>query len=267
MPSHLKVVTLNLLNDPTYWPLRAPLIVAELKALQPDLIALQEVALPDNTARWIADQLGGYSVYLTPKSGQHGRREGLAILSRLPVESQEGFSFEHQGRVAQRISVRVAGQSWMFANAHLYWHPIGDRRRKAEVQKLIEWLPSPAILCGDFNAEPHYASILSVKQRFQSAYAIANGNEPDYTCPTPLYRGPAPRQAARRAILRVAGQLDRPRNTTWRGTLDYIFIDPTIEVSECHLAFDQPAENNPRIYPSDHFGLMATLQTKNGQGP
>src|SRR5512135_1961979 len=125
MTPHLKVVTLNLLNDPTYWLLRAPLIVAELKTLQPDLIALQEVALPDNTAQWIADHLEGYSVYLTPKSGQHGQREGLAILSRLPVEAQAGFSFEHQGRVAQRIRVQVAGQAWMFANAHLYWHPIG----------------------------------------------------------------------------------------------------------------------------------------------
>lgn len=263
MTLNLKVVTLNLLNDPTYWPLRAPLIVDELKALQPDLIALQEVALPDNTAQWIADQLGGYSLHLTPKSGGLGRREGLAILSRLPIEAHAGFSFEHQGRVAQRVSVQYAGQPWTFVNAHLYWHPFDDRTRRAEVQTLMEWLPSPAILCGDFNAEPHYASISMVKRRFQSAYAMANGHEPDYTCPTPLYRGPAPRQAARRAILRLGGWLDRPRSEMWRGTLDYIFVDPAIEVRDCRLAFDQPAQHNRRIYPSDHFGLMATLQAKN----
>jgi len=267
MIPNLRVVTLNLLNDLTDWPLRAALIVAELNALQPDLIALQEVVLPDNTAQWIADQLGGYSLHLTPKTGGRGRHEGLAILSRLPVEAPAGFSFEHQGRVAQRVIVQYAGQPWIFANAHLYWHPIDDRTRRAEVQALIEWLPSPAILCGDFNAEPHYASISMVRQRFQSAYAVANGHEPDYTCPTPLYRGPAPRHAARRAALRVAGWLDRRRNEMWRGTVDYIFVDPAIEVRECRLAFDRPAQHNRRIYPSDHFGLMATLQAKNGPRP
>ena len=87
MTQTLRVVTLNLLNDLTYWRLRAPMIVDELNALQPDLIALQEVVLPDNTAQWIADQLGGYSLHLMPKTGGRGRREGLAILSRLPVEA------------------------------------------------------------------------------------------------------------------------------------------------------------------------------------
>jgi endonuclease/exonuclease/phosphatase family metal-dependent hydrolase len=267
MISNLRVVTLNLLNDLTYWRLRAPMIVDELNALQPDLIALQEVVLPDNTAQWIADRLGGYSLHLTPKTGGRGRREGLAILSRLPVEAHAGFSFEHQGRVAQRVIVHYAGQSWIFANAHLYWHPIDDRTRRAEAQALIEWLPSPAILCGDFNAEPHYASISIVQQRFQSAYAVANGREPDYTCPTPLYRGPAPQHAARQAALRVAGWLDRRRNETWRGTLDYIFVDPAIVVRECRLAFDRPARHDRGIYPSDHFGLMAALQAKTGPRP
>ena len=268
MTLDLRVVTLNLLNDLTYWRLRAPLIIAELNALQPDLIALQEVVLPDNTAQWIADQLGGYSLHLTPKTGGRGRREGLAILSRLPIEAHAGFSFEHQGRVAQRVSVQYAGQSLSFANAHLYWHPLDDWTRRLEVQALMEWLPSPAIVCGDFNAEPHYTSISMVQQRFQSAYAAANGHEPDYTCPTPLYRGPAPKHAARRAAFRFAGWLDRRRNETWRGTLDYIFVDPAIEVRACHLAFDRPAAHDRRTYyPSDHFGLMATLHLKNGSGP
>ena len=267
MTENLRVVTLNLLNDLTYWSLRAPLIIDELKALQPDLIALQEVVLPDNTAQWIASQLKDYSLHLTPKTGGRGRREGLAILSRLPVEAHERFSFEHQGRVAQRVIVQYAGQPWIFANAHLYWHPIDDRTRRAEIQALLKWLPSPAILCGDFNAEPHYASISMVRQRFQSAYAVANGREPDYTCPTPLYRGPAPRHAARRVALRFAGWLARRRNEAWRGTLDYIFVDPAIEVGECRIAFDRPAPHNRRIYPSDHFGLTATLQAKNGARP
>jgi mRNA deadenylase 3'-5' endonuclease subunit Ccr4 len=55
MPS-IKLVTFNLLNKPSRWHDRRELIVEELKRLQPDVIALQEVALPHNNARWIAGQ-------------------------------------------------------------------------------------------------------------------------------------------------------------------------------------------------------------------
>jgi len=64
--------------------------------------------------------------------------------------------------------------------------------------------------------EPHYASISMVRQRFQSAYAVANGHEPDYTCPTPLYRGPArvmPRDE--RPCVSQAGSIDGG-NEMWR---------------------------------------------------
>jgi mRNA deadenylase 3'-5' endonuclease subunit Ccr4 len=67
MPTHhtsLIVASLNLLNDLTHWDDRRSLIVAELRRLQPDLIALQEVVLPVNNAQWIADELGGYSAWL-----------------------------------------------------------------------------------------------------------------------------------------------------------------------------------------------------------
>ncbi|CAG0928363.1 hypothetical protein TFLX_00880 [Thermoflexales bacterium] len=259
MGAELKVVTLNLLNDLTYWHLRAPLIVDELTALQPDLIALQEVVFPDNTAQWITDRLQGYSVHVTPKTGRHGRREGLAILSRLPIEAYQMLSLRRQNRVAQYIVIRHAGRPWIFANTHLYWNPFGDRMRTREALYLLEWLPRPAILCGDFNAEPHYTSITNILHRFRSAYRVANGCEPVYTCPTPLYRGPRPHHAARHAALRVAGWVDRRRNETWRGTLDYIFVDQGIEVHECRVVFDQPAQHDRRIYPSDHLGLMAQL--------
>lgn len=45
----LRVVTLNLLNDLTYWQRRAPMMVDELNTLQPELIALQNVGRPGNT--------------------------------------------------------------------------------------------------------------------------------------------------------------------------------------------------------------------------
>jgi hypothetical protein len=70
------------------------------------LIALQEVALPENNARWLADQLGGYSVYLCPKTGNKHDKEGIAILSRLPIEREATLDLK-----SKPCSSICAGQS------------------------------------------------------------------------------------------------------------------------------------------------------------
>jgi endonuclease/exonuclease/phosphatase family metal-dependent hydrolase len=58
----------------------------------------------------------------------------------------------------------------------------------------------------------------------------------------------------------MLGLLSRRGHSHWRGTLDYIFVDPGVEVQRCEVAFQRHAPNNPQIYPSDHLGLTATLQ-------
>jgi endonuclease/exonuclease/phosphatase family metal-dependent hydrolase len=45
----------------------------------------------------------------------------------------------------------------------------------------------------------------------------------------------------------------------WHGTLDYIFVDPRVKVLDCTLILDKPVPENPRLYASDHFGLLAVL--------
>lgn len=74
----LKLVTLNILNDLSRWPQRRSILAAQMADLQPDVITLQEVALPENSAQWLADQLGGYCVAsvraLTTKAGKKALR-------------------------------------------------------------------------------------------------------------------------------------------------------------------------------------------------
>jgi endonuclease/exonuclease/phosphatase family metal-dependent hydrolase len=41
--------------------------------------------------------------------------------------------------------------------------------------------------------------------------------------------------------------------------LDYIFVNDRVEVHDGWLAFDRPGVGDPTLYPSDHFGLAATL--------
>ena len=260
MPSTLSLVSLNLLDDLALWSQREPLIVHELERLQPDVIAFQEVRLSINNARMIAEQLGGYAIYLCPKTGERGRRDALAILSRVPVKEQHNFALGHQDRVAMRVVIEHEGTTWHVATTHTYWHPLNDRTRRFEAQRLIEWLPQPGVICGDFNAEPHYPSMLKMKERFQSAHVALHGCEPAYTCPTPLFRGTDALNRARRTALQMAGLVKKQKLERWTGVIDYIFVDPAIQVRACHVAFNHPAGHDHRMYASDHLGLFAKLQ-------
>ena len=91
MGTIFRVATVNILNDLSRWAERRTLLARGLDALSPDLIALQEVTDPlgTSTAHWLAGELGGYSVHVCPKTGWGRRREGIAVLSRLPVEGHE----------------------------------------------------------------------------------------------------------------------------------------------------------------------------------
>ena len=117
MPT-LKLVTLNLLNDRSRWPQRRSILAAQLAELQPDVIALQEVTLPDNNAQWLADQLGGgYMLHFSPKTGEKREREGIAILSRHPIERAATLDLQTQSRVAQLVEINYNAHSLAVVNA------------------------------------------------------------------------------------------------------------------------------------------------------
>ena len=258
--STLSLVSLNLLDDLELWDQREVLILRELERLKPDVIAFQEVRMSINNAQTIADKLGGYEVFLCPKTGERGRRDAVALLSRLPVVEHHKFALGHQDRVALRLVIQHQGMTWHVATTHTYWHPLNDRTRLREARRLAEWLPAPGVICGDFNAEPQYPSMLGMKERFQSAHVAAHGHEPSYTCPTPLFRGAGARNTARRTALNVVGLVQKKKLESWTGVIDYIFVDPAIKVEECHVAFNHPAGHDRQIYASDHLGLFARLQ-------
>jgi len=273
----LKALTINLLNDLSRWDERKNLIAQGVNGLQPDLITLQEVKLPLNTAQWLADQLNQsghrdrpYTVHLCPKSGKAKDHEGIAVLSRLPVDGEAHLDLQRQGRVAQYVRIKINDRRLIFANTHLYWEPGESKERLKQVERLLEWLrTTPAdtvIVCGDFNSEPHHSATKRMRKHFSSAYQAFHGKEPDYTCPTPLTnRQDGMEQLARAAwsiSWRFAAVLKgRTKNASrnWRGTLDYIFVNNGIKVKSCDVVLNQPALQDATLYPSDHFGLVAEL--------
>src|SRR3954463_13943763 len=131
MRTTLGVATVNILNDLSRWGERQPLLAAGLHALAPDLIALQEVTSPlgVSTAHRLAEELGGYSVHVCPKTGRGRSREGIAVLSRLPVDGHETLDLGSQRRSAQFLRVVVEDRPVVFVNGHYYWLPGGHAAR------------------------------------------------------------------------------------------------------------------------------------------
>jgi endonuclease/exonuclease/phosphatase family metal-dependent hydrolase len=269
----LSLVTINILNDLSLWNERGRLLVDQLAFLDPDLIALQEVSIVSDSsnAHWLANELNQgidvdkkkpYQVLLCPKTGKYAKKEAIAILSRLPVKKHESLDLLSQNRVAQLARLQINNQNVILVNGHYYWQPGISESRQQQIEILLDFLDTqpvdqPLIICGDFNGLPGTPAIERMRQYFDSAYDFVNKDEPEYTCPTPL---PKPKRVYVRTLIMWFLRLRPKPNPNWRGTLDYIFVDPRLQTQDCKIVLNQPADHNPEIYPSDHFGLWATIK-------
>jgi endonuclease/exonuclease/phosphatase family metal-dependent hydrolase len=265
---NLTIVTFNLRHNADEWERRAPFVVEELVRLRPHLIALQEVWLPIGQARWLAGELsarlascglGSYTCVERSHWGQEAGREGIAILSRLPLLDSAGVDLPHGGRIALAAQTQWNDRTVELICTHLHHeHPIDpDTMRLEQVRALHAWLDTRAsahlrdrapasftVLAGDFNALPDSYAAAALYARWRSAYAAIHGAEPAWTFGTPL--------ADRNNLARG--------RQPWRGTLDYIFVPPDTGIRTARLVCDRPAPIDPPVYLSDHVGLLAELE-------
>jgi endonuclease/exonuclease/phosphatase family metal-dependent hydrolase len=248
------IATLNLFNRVGRWGERAPLVVEQVAETAPDVIGLQEVDLLIDQGHWLADRLNlwlgppYYTAYHQSKSGREAAVQAIAVLTRLTVLEHEGLDYLSMGRVAQRLLLDLGGGVRLdLYNTHLH-HPAtvaAEQTRCQQARRLLRWMSRhrtlPQAVVGDFNALPEGRAVALMKRHFLSAHETAHGHEPDCTWPSPLLAQPL-----------------EPDEAT--GTLDYIFVSRRgIRVMEARLAFNRPHADDPALYPSDHFGLLARL--------
>ncbi|MBW4665979.1 MAG: endonuclease/exonuclease/phosphatase family protein [Cyanomargarita calcarea GSE-NOS-MK-12-04C] len=261
----VKIATINILFELDLWMQRRELLVEGLAAEKADLIGLQEVNWEENTGMWLAEQLGMSYVYIVPyqdPARDDKPRYGAAIISRYPFIHQADLDLQGQGRRAQYVQVEIDNQPLIFCNGHYYWETKPSTERMKQMQLLTNWLGElpaemPIVAVGDFNALPDSPDMIFMREKFVSAYAVCNGKEPEYTCPSALLRPKynlISNLKHRFWRLLLNGTL-KP----FRGTLDYIYINQHLTVRDCRVILNQPAPDNKRIYPSDHFGLAADL--------
>jgi len=242
----LHVATLNIRNLADRWDERLPLLLADMAALQPDLMGLQEVVYPMQQDRLIgAAGEGRYGVV----RGWAGRPEyGNSALIREPFVATDVERLElGLNRSALRFVVALPeGGRMLFAVTHLHHVPADDAERDEQARLIVEWLASaPAadgqVLVGDFNAEPDEPAPARLRAAgYQSAFLAANGSEPAVTWPSGL---------------------DAPAKDTDGdpGCLDYIWVRGDVRIDSARLVFDRPAVGDPTLFASDHLGIAARL--------
>lgn len=243
----LHVATLNILNLADRWPERLPLILADMAALQPDLLGLQEVVFVMQQDRLIgAAGEGRYSAH----RGWAGRPEyGNSLLVREPLSAEqvERLDLGLQREAHRAVVALPGGTSVLVVVTHLHHAVDGAVERDGQAAALVDWLDAaPAtdalVAMGDFNAGPHEPThARMVAAGFRSAYAEANGAEPVVTWPSGL-QAPA---------MDTDGDPD---------CLDYIWVRGAARVESARLAFDRSHPDDPTLYPSDHLGISARIE-------
>lgn len=257
----LTVATLNLRLNADRWPERRHLLVSQMLDAAPHLISLQEIALPIRQGHWLRHELNmrlsskpNQPYQLVQRRKHHlfkGYYEGVGILTRLPLRYHDSLPLGYGGRVALRANVELPDRQTLdFVTTHLHHLPYDRQARLEQAMKLTGWLGSRRripnqIIAGDFNEPPNGAAIAYVKQGFRSAYEQVYGREPLATFPTALI---------------TPFVLDEDAPDMYAACLDYIFVSSAVRVTAVTLFCHRPAPDDPTLYPSDHIGLLATIE-------
>lgn len=252
-PSHdeIAVVTLNLWHDQHDWPSRLRRIVAELRALEPDVICLQEVLqherLP-NQAAALAESLGCRSHFVSVDPIGAPKRYGNAILTRHPVLRAGGAFLRplNDYRVVAHARLDVRGRAVDVYDTHLHHTGEGGAIRAEQVRDLLAFVDSTRgegaiVLAGDFNCELGGPELRAVEKGYRDAFAAVHPGVRGEAAATmnPLL-GNAPRAIDHVFVPRAAGTRLEPR------AAGILFRDAGPD----------------SVWASDHFGVLARLRLR-----
>jgi endonuclease/exonuclease/phosphatase family metal-dependent hydrolase len=246
------IATLNIHNMASRWLERRELVVKALLEAQPDVVALQEVRLSAGQAWWVCNQLNarlGAMVYTVAQQRSWrfwvGRQHGVALISKLPIVAEDALALGDGGRVALRTNVALpTGHLVDVVTTHLQPGAYEGDTREMQVMKLVGWLNERGrapyqVIAGGFEDVPSSLAITYMRQNYRSAYAHGRGREPMATWPTGLGQGDGA-----------------------SACLDYLFITRTMRVTAVALFATHPHPEDPTLFPSDHVGLLATLELR-----
>jgi endonuclease/exonuclease/phosphatase family metal-dependent hydrolase len=255
------VVTLNVWNLKTDVAARMKVAAAGLTALQPDVLALQEVVERrggPNQAEVLVRALEGELVF-DSVADWGDVRVGNAVVTRLPILNRDSVllpSTADDPRRAMWVELQAPGGRLPLFNCHLSWEMWRAPQREKQVVALDEFVHAhpgelPPIICGDFNTPPESAAIYFMTGRmgladrgtyYRDAWARRHPHEDGYTWSD---RNP-----------HAVRWIERNRR------IDYIFVgqirdDGWGAILDARVVLDLPGSDS--VYASDHFGVYAEI--------
>ncbi len=267
----LKLLTINIWNRQGPWDARRELLRRGIEGLGADLVGLQEVLrldgdpAPPSQADELARDLG-YTTTFAPafRPGDGPLAMGNSILSRWPILETASWPLpvpaKEQGRsLGYALIDAPCGKIPTFVT-HLSWQLYATDQRIAQVRFIDDTTREiakrhegafPAVLLGDFNAEPESDEIRFLRGQtslggrgtyWADCWGVAGDGGPGYT----YHRGNT-------YALRVREPSRR---------LDYIFVrgpDRALraEPLEARVVLDRAVDG---VFPSDHYGVYAEIQ-------
>lgn len=230
-----------------HWARREPLIQAELRRADADILVMEEVDHYEDSLEPFMRPLG-YDGFFQKKQGWH--RDGTAIFYRrdkIALISSQVVTYTGQTQFYVMLRCRLrTDKEFVVVGTHLNAKLNLEETRLAEVHQLLAALEpyqdQPILLLGDFNSLPTqtvYPALSSSALGLRSAYfgVLKEGAEPEFTS-------------------------YKYRERLIACTIDYIWASR----SECVavMSIPSPQDIGPKglpneAYPSDHFALVCDL--------
>jgi endonuclease/exonuclease/phosphatase family metal-dependent hydrolase len=244
---------------------RLEMVTAELRAIGPDVVGLQEASVGrdrGHVARRLAEALGFRWVYSPALVGMlpfawmtrlasmaMNFEEGPALLSRFPIVEWKAHPLPRcNGAFDPRVLVRATLDTPWGPLTAASTHTSRGFCEAARVRELITAHrgPLPVVLMGDFNAVPDSAAIRALTEEggLVDAFQAVNPGEPGPTVWQHVF-GASP---------------------TVRRRVDFVFMLPGTKIPgrvvSSRLVVNAPGRlpDGRPLWPSDHYGVLAEIE-------
>jgi endonuclease/exonuclease/phosphatase family metal-dependent hydrolase len=248
----VRVLTLNLWGQSGDWSARRQILVAGLRALQPDLVG---------TDYHIAHQSQGL-VPVEP-AGFHG----ASIASRWPIKQVREVDLHLTPRTSDfpcktmMADLDAPYGAVLFVNHLPSWQLDFERERELQavaaargIEELLAERPRHVIVVGDFDADPSSSSVRFWTGRqsldgmsvcYRDAWESKNPGDPGHSYTPENHQMGGPDWPFRRIDYILV------RSETHRGS--------SLDIVACRQVFTEPVKG---IWASDHFGLVVDLENR-----
>jgi endonuclease/exonuclease/phosphatase family metal-dependent hydrolase len=265
-PVTLRVLTFNVLSvDHADGKRRHQAARSALRALQPDVVALQETVPGDGRDQ--ALDLLGSAYHVVEHPARSTDSVGAVVASRWPFGTVTEVDVSVPPRVPSAVGLAVEIELPAPFGPSLFLHHAAAFQfgfaRERELQALASarfaetWIAGRGghvVLLGDFNDTPDSSSVRFLTGR-QSLHDLSVAYQDAWTAQHPAEAG---HTFSPTNPLVVAGEMPLERGRR----IDYIMVrsgshGPTLDVAGCRLVLDEPIGG---VWASDHFGVLAELR-------